>query len=161
MTIIVEDGSGVTGANSYVTEAELLAYATARSVTLTSGEETLLVQAMDYIESLVYEGFRMQKDQALLFPRSGVVIDGYVQDSDDIPQLLKNGQMETALAIDAGNGPLIDLPRSTKKEKVGEIEVEYMDGAASTILVRKINAMLWPILKQGSNGGANFTVGKG
>ncbi len=58
--------------------------------------------------------------------------------------------MAVALAIDAGNGPLIDVARATKRERVGELEVEYTSGASSVTVVRSINAMLWKILANGS-----------
>ncbi len=151
MTIIVEDGSVVTGANSYVTTTELTNYATARGVSLSAGAETLLIQAMDYIESRNFIGIRWTRDQPLQWPRVDVFIDGYYQDVDDIPVQLKNGQMTVAMAIDAGNGPLIDLPKNTKREKVGELEVEYMDGANSIIVNRNINAQLYKILANGGS----------
>ncbi len=159
-TIIVEDGSEVTGANSYVTAAELLTYATNRGLTITAVKEDLLTQAMDYLETLNFLGYRVTSTQSLKFPRSGLWYDGYPIDYDEIPNILKKGQMETALAIDAGNGPMVDIPRSTKREKVGPIEVEYMDGASSVVTVRKINAMLAPLLNSGSSGSWNFNVGK-
>lgn len=160
MAIVVEDGTIVTGANSYVTTAALTTYATARGVTLTSGAETLLIQAMDYIESLDYKGVRIDRDQPLKFPRAGIMVDGFELVYTTIPDYLKNGLMHTAMAIDAGNGPLLDLPRATKREKVGEIEVEYSDSSSSVIIVRKIMAMLHPLLASGGYGGNNFTVSK-
>jgi hypothetical protein len=156
MAIIVENGTAVSGANSYVSTAELSAYAAARGVTLTLGAETLLIQAMDYIESLSFVGIKWTRDQALQWPRLSVIVDGYTLDVSTIPQQLKNGQMAAALAIDAGNGPLIDLPKNTKREKVGEIDVEYMDGAGSITVVRTINAQLWKLLV----GGYGFKVTK-
>lgn len=153
MAIIVEDGSVVANANSYVSEAELTAFATARGVTLTTDEEVLLISAMDYIESLQYKGFKLTRDQYLQWPRSYVVVDGWGIDSDTIPQELKNGLMQCAIAIDQGNNPLQDAPRSTKREKVGELEVEYMDNASSVVINKKILTSLQKLLANG--GGAS------
>jgi DnaT-like ssDNA binding protein len=149
MTIIVENGTVVTGANSYVSAADFTAYALARGVTLTSGAETLLIQAMDYIESLSFIGTKWTRDQSLQWPRLNVHIDGYANDVNHIPQELINAQMQVAMAIDTGNGPLATVARSTKRERVGELEVEYMAGAAATPIVRTINAMLWKLLANG------------
>ncbi len=149
MTLTVETGAIVTNANSYVSTTDFTAYATARGVTLTSGAETLLVQAMDYIESLSYIGMKSTATQPLQWPRTNVYIDGYLFADDDIPQELINAQMQVAMAIDVGNGPLVTVARSTKRERVGELEVEYMAGASSTPIVRSINAMLWKILANG------------
>ena len=149
MAITVETGAIVTGANSYVSTTDFTAYAAARGVTLTSGAETLLIQAMDYIESLSYIGMKSTSTQPLQWPRINVYIDGYLFADDDIPQELINAQMQVGMAIDVGNGPLTTVARSTKRELVGGLEVEYMDGAAATPIVRTINAMLWKILANG------------
>jgi hypothetical protein len=146
MAITVEDGSIVTSANSYASEAELTAYALAREVTLTSGEETLLIQAMDYIESLAFIGVKYTDAQALQWPRSGAVVDGFDVAITAIPTQLPIAQMVVALAIDAGNGPLIDLPRKVEREKVGDLEVQYSSGSASVTIARTINAQLWKLL---------------
>ncbi len=154
MAITVETGAIVANANSYVSTTDFTTYATARGITLTSGAETLLVQAMDYIESLAYIGTKYTAAQGLQWPRSGVYIDGYLFDYDDIPQELINAQMQVAMAIDVGNGPLVTISRPTKRERVGELEVEYMAGANSVAIVRTINAMLWKLL----SGGSGFRV---
>lgn len=161
-TIVIEDGSIVTGANSYATEAELSTFASDRDVTL-SGNYTnaqLLILAMDYIESLMYKGVKLRYNQALQWPRIDVVIDGYYQDSDEIPTLLKNGQMQVALAIDAGNNPQQVAPRKVIKEKVGELEVQYADGSSAVVIDTKIMSFLWKLLAGGS-GGNQMSVGKG
>ncbi len=158
--ITVETGAIVLNANSYISVTDFTTYATARGYTLVSGGETLLIQAMDYIESLYYVGTKYTAAQGLQWPRSGVYIDGYLFDYDDIPQELINAQCQVAIAIDQGNGPLLDLPRSTKREKVGPIEVEYSDNASSVIINRKIMAMLSKLLA-GGGGGLNFNVSRG
>lgn len=159
MAIVVEDGSIVTGANSYVTEAELTTYATARGVTLTIDTEQLLIRAMDYIEGLNYKGIKLTETQPLQWPRSGVSIDRYAVDIDEIPDELKNGEMETAMAIDNGQDQLADIGRVKQSATVGPISVEYVIGTGSTTLVRKINNQLRKLLR--SAGGASFTVSRG
>lgn len=159
MAIVVEDGSIVTGANSYVTEAELTTYATARGVTLTIDTEQLLIRAMDYIEGLSYKGIKLTDAQPLQWPRSGVVVDRYAVDIDEIPDELKNGEMEAALAIDNGQDQLADIGRVKQSATVGPISVDYVIGTGSTTLVRKINNQLRKLLR--SAGGASFTVSRG
>jgi len=158
--IVVEDGTVVTGANSYVTEAELTAYATARNVTLTGATDELIVQAMDYIEGLSYIGVKSTSAQPLQFPRYNVVVDGYLIETATILQILKDGQMEAAIAVDAGNDPLANVTRQTKKEKVDVLEVEYMDNAVSNTIVKKISTKLRKLLVN-SNGGISFPVTRG
>lgn len=162
MTIIVEDGTIVSGANSYVSEAEFATFYGARNITL-SGDftaEQLLILAMDYIESLNYIGIKRQYTQGLQWPRTNVVIDGYYQDIDIIPTELKNGLMQTAIAIDQGNNPQQNAPRRTKREKVEGLEVEYADGASAVVIDRKVMGFLRKLLVAGS-GGANTIARKG
>ncbi len=159
MTLIVETGAIVTGANSYISIANFQAYAAERGITIVGDEEELLVQAMDYLETLVYKGLRITRDQPLLMPRSGIVYDGYEVLYNTIHLKIVDAQCEVALAIDAGNGPLADIARSTKREKVGPLEVEYMDSASSVVTNRKIMSLLTPFLASGTSGW-NFMIGK-
>lgn len=152
-TIIVEDGSIVTGANSYVTAAELTTYAADRGITITGNTTELLLKAMDYIESLNFIGIKTYRNQALQWPRAYVYLDGYYVNSIQIPKELKNGQLTTALAIDEGNGPLKDVTTPVKRLKADVVEIEYMAGSSTNTIVRTINAALWKLL--GSAASAN------
>lgn len=159
-TIIVEDGSQVAGANSYMTEAELVTYAADRGVTLTGDTSVLLIQAMDYIEGLNFKGYKTIVDQNLEWPRSYVVIDGWNEvDSDEIPQALKNGLAATAIAIDQGNSPLQVYQRSTVREKVDVLEVEYQAGSSSQNIDPNISNALKDLLRSGGSSG--FPVHRG
>lgn len=162
MAIVVEDGTGVTGANSYATEAELSAFAAARAVTLSGSytTEQLLILAMDYIESFRFKGWKVLSTQSLQWPRTSVYIDGYYNDDDDIPNELKNALMQTAIAIDAGNSPQQNIPRKTIREKVGDLEVQYAESSVSVVMDKKIQAFLYKLLDNGA-GGANTKAGKG
>lgn len=150
-TIVVEDGTGKADSNSYVSEAELTTYATDRGVTLTGTASVLLVQAMDYIESLMFIGDKKTVEQALQWPRNNVYIDGYYIEPSTIPVLLKSGLMATCIAIDIGNDPLADVERATKSEKLDVMEVEYMDNAASETINRTINAALRKLIQGGGS----------
>lgn len=160
MTIIVETGNIVANSNSYVSEIELTAYATARGITLVGDEEELLIKAMDYLESLSFIGLKSTRDQSLQWPRVDVVIDGYYQDVNSIPHELKNGQMAVAIAIDEGNSPLSDLERKTVYERVGELEVEYSAGSSNSTIVRTISAALGKLVIDGGSHGFMFKVNK-
>ena len=157
-TIIVEDGTVVAGANSYVTEADLTQYAADRGVTLNTATDVLIIKAMDYIESLNFIGDKHIEEQPLQWPRDEVYIDGYYIERETIPKELKNGVYATALAIDAELDPLRVVERATKREKVDVVEVEYMDSAASETIVRTINAALRKIIKPGGLGSTSFAV---
>ena len=157
-TIIVEDGTVVAGANSYASESELINYASDRGVVLTAATDVLLIKAMDYIESLSFIGTKFSEGQALQWPRDKVYIDGYYVESTTIPSALKTGQIATALAIDSDNSPLATVGRSTKREKVDVIEVEYMDSAAAQPIVKTINAAMRKLLVSGGSSTTTFAV---
>jgi hypothetical protein len=146
-TIVVEDGTGLTNSNSYVSEAELTTYATDRGVTISGTNAVLLIQSMDYIESQDFKGYKYTEEQALQWPRGNVSIDGYLIDVDEIPTLLKEAQMETALSIDAGNNPMATVGRATKREKVDVIEVEYMDNAAESVYITAAETKLTKLVQ--------------
>lgn len=148
-TIVVEDGTGKTDSNSYISEADFSTYANDRGVTISGTASILLVQAMDYIEQQKYKGIKNSSSQALQFPRSGVVIDGYIQDSDSIPQLLRDAQCEVAIAIDSGNNPLSNVERVLKRTKVGSIELEYSDGSRDTVYLSAVENKLTKLISGG------------
>ena len=162
MTLIIEDGSIVTNANSYVTVVELAAYALLRGTDLSglneAQTEALIIKAMDYLESKrgQYKGSRVSSDQELQWPRLGVYdvdLQGELYPHDAIPRELKYAQM--SLAIEANSHDLQpNRLRSDKgqviKEKIdGAIEVEYANsGAVQSIpAFAKADALLSPLLK--------------
>lgn len=159
MAIVVETGSGLnSSANSYASEAELQQYATDRGLTIAGTEAVLLINAMDYLESLNYIGTKYRDDQPLQWPRADVVIDGFGVNSSVIPAELKRGQMAVAMAIDEGNGPLDVVERGVKREAVDSLEIEYMDNAPPDVIVKTINAALRKLLATGGAGGTSFRV---
>jgi len=159
-TIIVEDGTIVVNANSYITVAELDTYAADRGVTIATVDKTiLLIEAMDYIESLFYKGIKVTDAQELQWPRSDVVVDSFFIATDEIPKLLKDGQAEVALSTDNGESPLQNIARTTQAVGVGKgaVSVTYANNSQATTIVRKINAKLHKLLAS-SLTGISFTV---
>lgn len=135
MTLVIEDGSNVANANSYVTLDEIRDFAQARNETMPSDDaalEGMAIQAMDYLEGLrsKYQGKKTYSDQPLQWPRSGVLIDCASWPEDKIPKELKNAQCQ--LCIEQLTFP--DLSPSSdgfavSREKVDVIEVEYAAGS--------------------------------
>ena len=152
--IIVEDGSGVAGANSYISEADLLSYATDRGTTLSTATDVLILRSMDYIEMQRFIGVKAKDDQSLEWPRA----DLYKYKSNEIPAELIKAQFALCVQIDLGNDPLSPGDRQTKREKVDVIEVEYANSAASQTIVRTISAALYKILRPGGHGSSAFRV---
>ena len=157
MSLIVEDGSIVTNANSYVTITEARAYATARALSLPALDddlEPLLISAMDYLESKrsQYQGTKTEPAaQALQWPRTGVQIDCTDFPSNAIPKELKDAQCR--LACEQASGVDI-LPTKTgpfvTEETVGPLTTKY-DAAQGTGTVpdmTAIDALLAPLFSQ-------------
>lgn len=152
-TIIVEDGSVVTGANSYITEAELTTYAADRDVTIAaSDKKVLIIKSMDYLESLAYIGIKGSSTQALQFPRSRMVVDRYTLASNAIPQLVKDAQMEACIDIDRSEDPLKDREVKVIEEglKPG-MYTKFAAGSSANTVTLRIRAKLYKFLISSGN----------
>lgn len=159
-TIIVEDGSIVSGANSYVTEAEFNSYCSDRGITVTTSNgdvSELLIKAMDYFDQQPFKGIKYLETQPVQFPRADFYIDGYLIDTDAIPKLVKDAQITIGVAIMQGNNPLATIDRATKREKVDVIEIEYMDNAAPDTILRSISNIMRKLVVS-STSGNSFTL---
>lgn len=110
MSIIVETGLASPTSETYASVAEVDAYALARGYSLWTGvdavKEAALRKAASYIDTTYkFKGYRVAEHQALMWPRSGVMFDGYTLASDAIPATLKTACIE--LAIKAISGELV------------------------------------------------------
>ena len=151
--LIVEDGSIVTGANTYVTLAEVKTYADARGLTYPDDTqlEKNIILSTDYLQSLCYQGMQVEPTvQPLKWPREDVWIYGVELPSDSIPNDLKNAQIEAALA--QGSQSLLndgsDTGENIKKEKTDMIETEYFDGGKSSVFKsERVNSYLQKFLE--------------
>jgi hypothetical protein len=147
MAIIVEDGTIVANADSYVSVADYEAWADARGIEYDSSViESQILRAMDYIETLRFIGQKSTKAQQLQFPRVGVVVDGFELDYNEIPQQLKKAVFESVKAESEGLSQLANIERRTLREKVGEIEVQYAENSNSQTSVVAINKALYKLL---------------
>jgi hypothetical protein len=155
MALIIENGSLVENATSFVTVDAARAFAEARAATLPAADgdvETLLIQAMDLLEGLrdSFKGSKVDPaTQALQWPRQDVVIDGWEVPTDHIPKELIAAQCQ--LAIEAN---LTDLAptgdgRDVIREKVDVLETEYAPGSGGVAqpYFPKVQALLAPLLK--------------
>jgi len=157
VTFIIEDGTIVTNANSYVTLAEIKAYATARNITLGTDPviESQSVLAVDYLESkrTQYQGSKVSELQELQFPRYNVKIDGFDIAETAIPNNLKKAQCQ--LIVEQANGGVLmptQLEAAVKKEVVGPIETEYAVsvGAINQPVFSAVDALLEPLFNTSS-----------
>jgi len=98
MALIIEDGTIVAGANSYVSDSQYVAWATLNQFTLSdaTNRETAAVKAFtlivtDYEKN--FKGYRADKAQTGSFPRKLLSAWGFDVASDEIPSDIKNAQM--------------------------------------------------------------------
>lgn len=150
MTITVENGTGVAGANSYITADELRAYAEMRGTALGSDDtefEQYLIAAMDLIESYraQFQGEKTDSDNPLQWPRSGVFIDGTEIEDDVIPTELKNAQAQ--FALDAMSNTLqpnvaVGASGAVIEKTIGEITLKYAN-AEQRVIPRFTKAEAW------------------
>ena len=174
MSLIVEDGTGKSDAESYINVADADTYHTNRGNTdwielTTTKKEQLLRKATDYLVQVYrmrWKGVRVSATQALDFPRNFMeredyeasTINGYQMlggfyyyPSDDVPVEVANSCAELALK---GNSEILspDLTRATIREKVDVIEVEYDKSQPQYTKYRAIDNALAPYLATGSSG---------
>lgn len=168
MSLIVEDGSNVTGAESYISVADADTHhsnlGNASWATLTTTvKEQLLRKSTNYMVQTYrkqWAGVRKFSDQSLDFPRYDVPKfdspSGYGMYPDYYADDIVPGEVKVAcaeLALKAYTETLApDLDRATKREKVGVLEVEYDTNAVQYKRYRAIDNLLDPLLA--SVGGA-------
>lgn len=157
MAIVVEDGTGVAGAETFISVTDADTYhinrtATAWTDATTEAKESALRKSKDYLEGkyrLRWKGTRATQGQPLSWPRTGVYDqDGYLIASTTIPQALKDAQAEAALrALSADLQPDLERGGAVKREKVDVIEVEYFGAAAGETLRPTVDRLLLGLIR--------------
>ena len=165
MAIIVEDGTIVTGAESYCTVAFADEYHAKRGnaawdlLDAVDQKEPALRKATDYLEQAffsLWKGIRVEDGQPLSWPRKCAYIDDYTLIDDNIvPEAVKRACAELALKASAAElAP--DMTQGVVSETVGPISVTYDTGSPQRKRYRAIENMLAPYLKAG--GGAMVRI---
>jgi hypothetical protein len=160
--LVVEDGTGLPNAESYISVADADARHTSlgntawtdASVT-TAQKEAALRKATIYMLQAYrqrWTGYRAKVVplQALDWPRYGVEVDHFPVHYDIVPADVANACADLALkALSSDLAP--DLTQGVIREKVGPIETEYNRGAPQYTRYRAIDMMLAPYLTGGSS----------
>lgn len=178
MAIVIEDGSGLSTAEAYISVADADAYHEARGNTAwteLSGDvlkEQALRKAADFMVQRYrtkWKGVRTKSTQALDWPRSGVVteqvldasvvvptvadVDSHIIPSNVVPVDIQRANAELALrSISADLNPDLSRADDVKKEKVDVIEVEYKDSARTGTTFKAVDDALGVYLKSGVGG---------
>lgn len=167
--LIVEDGSIVAGADSYVSLIDARALATKLGWELPADDtaaEIALRNGAIYIglQEPQMCGSRVSPSQSLAYPRHGVSLFGYPVAITSIPVQIIQAQI--AAAVEYGTGSDVrgnDDGRMTSMERVeGAVTVQYFNNgnSGSTIVITKAMDALRPLLC-GNNNGFEFNVYRG
>lgn len=169
-TFVVEDGTGLATANSYLSVAGATAYFEAYSdpsewnLASTSDRETALRMATQWIDNRFrgrWKGTRGTATQRLAWPRAGVVDeDGYGVEDDEVPQRLEEATAEMALRfvatasvtdIEADVDQSTQVVRERKRVDVLETETQYLPGGKRTgTSYPKVGMLLAGLLRSGN-----------
>lgn len=160
MAFIVEDGTGLTNATSYVSVSDAIAYFADSGNQAWVGKEgdplleQALVRATRYIDNEYrgrWLGVKASSAQALAWPRTQV-IDGDGYTVTGLPVAVIAATCEAADVERATPGALsapLDRGGAIKREKAGPVEVEYMDTAARRTVYSAINGLLCGLIVSG------------
>ena len=148
MTLTVETGTGLPDADAFIDLAFANAYHTAAGSSGWAGEdadkEAAIRRATSHLsDAYRWEGVRTRgRSQALAWPRSGVSdAEGYGIASNTIPIELKRATAELALRelVSPGSmNPDFVASEAVKREKIGPIEVEYLNASVSADAKRPV-----------------------
>tara|TARA_R110000803_G_scaffold77579_1_gene142448 strand:- start:291 stop:788 length:498 start_codon:yes stop_codon:yes gene_type:complete len=163
MALIIENGTGVDNANSYISVAEARSFASLRSLILPSSDsavEVLIVKAFDYLESLDYKGNHANPPQSAEFPRRDLYLQGVLFAQNEIPNKLKQAQSQ--LTYEAVNTDLQPTGNGKEviKEKVDVVEVQYSEKGINVArpTFTTVNSLLKDLVKSGLSSGHLITT---
>lgn len=179
MPVVVEDGSGVADATSYVSEADAAAYFQRRGVEAwldadPEEQEAALVRATAGLDTLYrgrWQGQKMHATQALAWPRSERLgedlpltdMDGVPVPTDMVPLAVRNAACEVAL-IELSErfvGEPIRRSDMIKRKKTDVLETEWFEGAerlAGGAKYPHIDQMLAGLVVGGGQVSINFDL---
>jgi hypothetical protein len=156
MALTVEDGSGITGANTYVSLVDCGTYHTNLGNTTWTGSDaaktSAIYRAMAWMENQAFKGYPVVYEQDLEWPRYGVTDrNGYAVESDDIPPQIIKALCEAALIELVSAGALRPaLKRGgqvTEQTISGAVSVKYASGAPTTTDYTVISGLLSGLTK--------------
>lgn len=163
--LVVEDGTGLSTANAYVSLDECIEYCALRGLTFgisPSGDsDAAIIRATEAIDAKYrgrFPGYRVNgREQSLEWPRiSAYDYEGNLIAADEVPQEIKDATCEAAVREFATAGSMMpDLGRggAIRRLKADTVEIEYADNALVATTFTLIDGILAGILITGSGGG--------
>ncbi len=167
MALTVENGTGLPGADAFISVEYFEAYCAARGHSLSTSTDTLKEQAIVRASAFLSDSYSWAGwivsgrgsnggKQGLAWPRSGVVDDeGYAIPSDEVPDEVQRATAEiTRRELVTPGAMTPDYTPSTrvKSEKVGALAVEYdlsrVDAESVRPVLLVVRDLIGPLLDQ-------------
>ena len=173
LILIVEDGSGLSNANTYVSLDEANTYHEAHlhasvwhDMTLEERKASLIQSTRVMDEQVEWSGWKATSGQALRYPRGGVndrdvgdpafyAFYGYSLPSNVVPVWLKNATIELARWLKAEDRMADPETAGYASLSVGKLSMTLDPGDRKSILPRVVRDMVSPyglVKQQGSTG---------
>lgn len=157
MTLVVEDGTGVSGADSFASRTEANAYWaahgapaswTALSDEAKDAEQRFGARWLSETYAGRWKGWITHEHQEMRWPRSGVVDDeGRVIEPTEIPRALKEAQFHAGQLHREGGGLAAVTKSGIKREElVDVVEREFFSPSGSTPQNAFIDSLLSGLL---------------
>jgi hypothetical protein len=163
MAFTLEDGTGISDANAYVSLDFCITYCTDRGLTFSTspsslGEEAIVraTAALDAMYRFRFNGYKTHgRNQALEWPRTAAYDrEGYLISGALIPIEIQNAVSEMAVREYASPGSMLpDLERggAVQMLRAGSVEVQYAANAAMATTFQLIDGMLTGLLLSSSS----------
>lgn len=151
MALIVEDGTGLATADSYVSEADATAYfadrgsPTAWTGASSANREAALRYATAWLDGRYrWVGAVVRSTQALRWPRCSAEDDeGRLLASNTVPQRVKDATCEAALShLSNALNATLERGGEIEREKVGPLETVYRSGAPAETTLPHVDRLL-------------------
>jgi hypothetical protein len=156
--LIIEDGTGKADSESYASVAFFKSFAKSLGET-PPGDlecEVLLRKAMEPLRrGDAYVGYRASRNQALDWPRTGVVVEGFGFASNELPAELARAQCIYAIEAHKGLDLMPTRPANTQgaivEETIGPLTTRYAESgmAISVPRVERAERILSVLLRNG------------
>ncbi len=169
MALIVEDGTGKSGANAYIDTAFVDSYFVGERLTAwqeldVSIREAAVINATRYIDTaFAWKGRRKTLEQGLNWPRTGVTLDGFP--IEGVPARVKQATAEAVgLSMSGEEYYSTESDIGIASEQVDVIKVSYREPSAKELnkptKFEVLNALLRGLYKETGSTGSGVTSAK-
>lgn len=157
--LIVESGTGKEDAESYISIQFADMYLSDRTNSgwanlTTAAKNSALRQATDFLTQTYrqrWKGIRLFQNQALDWPRSSAIVEGYQVGLHSVPLGVKQACAELALRASVGKLST-DLKQQVLEKQIGPIKIKYDSQSNRQVRYEQINQMVAIYLDRSSVG---------